>query len=324
MQVQHVIQRPRRNRKTSRAERERSQTGTSDDLFIGASPNAHLLIGETPAAQLRSNWRVRVAGAVLPLFALALVLAVASRVPIVQQTAVREVHERFSLTFLDLTFLESNGPGGGGGGGGNRNPDPPRQAEGRGRDHATVTAPRPRTLEPVAESKDAALPRPEPDLPIQAAAMGIRDLPGVITGMPSGADPASLGSGEGTGAGSGRGSGVGSGTGSGFGEGSGGGMGGGVYRPGSGVTAPQLLHEVKPNYTPDALRLRIQGVVRMEAVVMPDGSVGRVRITRSLDSSFGLDQEAVVAVKQWRFRPGEYRGQPVAVAVTIEMAFTVH
>jgi TonB family protein len=100
-------------------------------------------------------------------------------------------------------------------------------------------------------------------------------------------------------------------------------MGGGVYRPGNGITSPQILHEVKPGYTAGALRVRIQGAVEMEAVVMPDGSVGPVRITRSLDPVFGLDQEAITAVKQWRFRPGLRRGQAVPVLVVIEMTFTL-
>lgn len=321
MHIQRVVQRARR-RRTVATDVQRSKTGRSD-VCLGASPNAHLLIGETPGAQLRSDWRVRVGGSALPLFALALVLAVASRVPVVHQTVPREVHERFNLTFIDVTFLESKGPGGGGGGGGNRNPNPARRAEGRGRDRAMVVAARPRTVEPLARTPETPIPRQELNIAIQPVTMGLRDLPGVITGMPSGTDPASLGSGEGTGAGSGRGSGVGSGTGSGFGEGSGGGMGGGVYRAGNGVTAPQLLREVKPNYTPDALRVRIQGMVEMEAVVMPDGSVGGVRITRSLDSVSGLDQEAIAAVKQWRFRPGTFRGRSVAVVVMIEMAFTL-
>jgi len=71
------------------------------------------------------------------------------------------------------------------------------------------------------------------------------------------------------------------------------------------------------------LDAKIQGVVTMEAVVNPDGTVGQVHITRSLDPTFGLDQEAIKTVKQWRFDPGRLRGQPVAVQVIIEMTFTL-
>jgi protein TonB len=89
------------------------------------------------------------------------------------------------------------------------------------------------------------------------------------------------------------------------------------------VTSPTVLKEVKPNYTGEAMRARIQGTVTMEAVVMPDGSVGNVHITRSLDSAFGLDNEAIKTVKQWRFRPGTRLGQPVPVLIVIEMSFTL-
>jgi TonB family protein len=96
-----------------------------------------------------------------------------------------------------------------------------------------------------------------------------------------------------------------------------------TYRPGQGVTAPVLLHETKPNYTNEAMRARIQGVVVLECVVMPDGSVGDVRVARSLDPQLGLDQEAMKTLRQWRFRPGMKDGVPVPVLVRVEMSFTL-
>ncbi|MAM85197.1 MAG: hypothetical protein CL472_11100 [Acidobacteria bacterium] len=71
------------------------------------------------------------------------------------------------------------------------------------------------------------------------------------------------------------------------------------------------------------MRAKVQGSVWIEAVVMPDGSVGEVRITKSLDRVFGLDQEALRAVRQWRFAPGTRFGQPVPVLVVIELTFTL-
>ena len=56
---------------------------------------------------------------------------------------------------------------------------------------------------------------------------------------------------------------------------------------------------------------------------MPDGSVGNVRVMRSLDALFGLDEKAIAAAKQWRFKPGMANGKPVAVAITIELTFTL-
>jgi TonB family protein len=71
------------------------------------------------------------------------------------------------------------------------------------------------------------------------------------------------------------------------------------------------------------MRAKVQGVVWLECVVLPDGSVGDVRVSRSLDPVFGLDQEAVKAARQWRFMPGSKQGEPVPVLITIELTFTL-
>jgi TonB family protein len=126
-----------------------------------------------------------------------------------------------------------------------------------------------------------------------------------------------------TSTGSGSGGGAGAGQGSGLGPGTGGGFGGGVFRIGSGVVSPRLLQSVRPNYTSDAMRAKVQGVVVLEGVVLPDGTVGDVRVTRSLDRAFGLDEEAVKAAKRFRFQPGTRFGEPVAVLVSFEIEFTL-
>ena len=54
-----------------------------------------------------------------------------------------------------------------------------------------------------------------------------------------------------------------------------------------------------------------------------DGTVGQVTVVRSLDPTYGLDQEALKAARQWRFVPGTRFGVPVAVLVTIELTFTL-
>lgn len=89
----------------------------------------------------------------------------------------------------------------------------------------------------------------------------------------------------------------------------------------SGVDKPVLTREVQPAYTRDAIRALIQGTVGLEAVVLPNGRVGDVRVIRSLDSATGLDGEAVSAAKRWRFRPGTLNGEPVPVIVRIDMTF---
>lgn len=220
----------------------------------------------------------------------------------------------------DLVWLAVPGPGGGGGGGGNKAPEPPRKAELPGKDKITV--PVQKTPTPTPEPPKVETPPAEPLIPAQTMAAAEQALPGVIQpSAPSVSE--SQGSGSGGGAGSGTGTGVGSGQGSGLGPGFGGGTGGGAYRPGAGITLPVVLREVKPAYTADAMRAKVQGSVWLECIVMPDGSVGEVRVTRSLDPIFGLDQEAIKAAKLWRFRPGMRQGEPVPVIITIELTFTL-
>ena len=85
-----------------------------------------------------------------------------------------------------------------------------------------------------------------------------------------------------------------------------------------------MLREVRPD-TPPTPCARRSRAWSLECVVLPDGTVGEVRVTRSLDPVFGLDQKAIVAAKQWRFVPGKIRqtGQPVSVLVLIELTFTL-
>ena len=97
----------------------------------------------------------------------------------------------------------------------------------------------------------------------------------------------------------------------------------GTVRPGGRITSPEIVKEVRPQYTSDAMRAKIQGVVAVEAVVKTDGTVGMVRVVRSLDKEFGLDEEAVKAVKQWKFRPGKKGDVAVPVLVSIELTFTM-
>jgi periplasmic protein TonB len=137
------------------------------------------------------------------------------------------------------------------------------------------------------------------------------------------ASMASQGSGSGGGGGTGKGGGIGSGDGNGLGDGSGGGTGGGVYEPGNGVDLPTVITQVRPSYTADAMRAKVQGVALVQCIVTKEGTVADAHIVKSLDSVFGLDQEAVKAASKWRFSPGKRFGQPVNVRITIELTFTL-
>jgi periplasmic protein TonB len=222
-------------------------------------------------------------------------------------------HERMQLP--RMVFLQRPGPGGGGGGGGNRQPAPPSRASNIGRDRMTL---------PVARAERVA-PDPVDSPSEQRIAIDAIPLMSGTTyamGMPDAAPSLgfSQGPGLGGGVGTGVGSGIGAGTGPGFGEGSGGGFGGGVYRPGNGVTAPTLLSQVRPNYTPDAMRRRIQGTVVLEMIVGTDGAPYDLRVVRSLDAH-GLDDEAIKAAQQWRFNPGHRSDTPVDVLVILVIDF---
>ena len=219
-----------------------------------------------------------------------------------------------------IVWLAEPGPGGGGGGGGNRSPEPPRKAEIPGKDKITVPVLEAPKLENVLNQLEKE-PLQQFDIPAKTLAADLNAIvPGVIDG--SVLSP-SQGSGSGGGGGTGTGSGIGSGIGSGLGPGYGGGTGGGAYRPGNGVDAPRLLRKVDPQYTPDAMRAKVQGTVEIECIVQPNGSCSNIDVVRSLDRAFGLDQEAIKAVQQWRFVPGHRQGQEVPVIVTIELTFTL-
>ena len=218
-----------------------------------------------------------------------------------------------------LVFLAKPGrDGGGGGGGGKREPSPASRASSPGRGRLTVPVAPP----VVADSNPVDVPLPVPSIALDVVplASGI----GIQIGLPGGLPnlPPSQGPGSGGGVGDGVGTGIGPGRGSGIGPGSGGGTGGGVYRPGSGVSAPVLLREVKPTYTADALRDQVQGSVVLEIVVRDNGVVGDIRKLRSLDPG-GLDEQAILAVRQWQFRPGRRAGLPVSVLVTVIVDFSV-
>ena len=221
----------------------------------------------------------------------------------------------------NVVWLSEPGEGGGGGGGGNRKPEPPRRVRLPGQDAFTVPSQPKSTVEPQQPATREPDPIQHLDIPARESASAETSAPGTLDGPA--APSTSQGPGVGGGSGTGNGPGDGGGSGSGAGDGSDRGIGGRAYRPGSGVSGPVLLREVKPAYTSDAMRARIQGSVFLECVVKPDGSVGDVQVVRSLDMAFGLDVEAIKAARQWRFRPGTRLGEPVPVLVTIQLDFAL-
>ncbi len=220
---------------------------------------------------------------------------------VVNRAEIMQVVEDTKVKF-DVVYLESRGPGGGGGG--SPQPAAPRKLE------LPKPTPKPPVV-PVPVPTPTIPPPPSINAPVMTAPSAMLTASGV-----TGAIDVPVGGG-------GRGGGIGSGTGNGLGPGEGGGTGGGAYRPGNGVENPTRIREVKPQYTPEAMRAKIQGTVELEALIAADGKVAEVRVTRSLDRVFGLDEQARKAALATPFLPCKKEGKPVACLVTFELTFTL-
>jgi len=119
----------------------------------------------------------------------------------------------------------------------------------------------------------------------------------------------------------GTGAGLGAGIGGGIGAGTGGGIGGGIMSVGGGVSAPVLIHSVEPQLTDQARQAKYAGVVAIQLIVDANGNPEDIHVIRHL--GMGLDQKAVEAVQQYRFRPAMYQGHPVAVRMIVDVNFHV-
>jgi periplasmic protein TonB len=244
-------------------------------------------------------------------------------------------------TLARMVFLVRPGPGGGGGGGGLRQPAPARPAALKRKSALKSPVPVEREIrrpdpeppkpkpvpppevkpepEPVEPPPPVAKPDPQPPVvaPVASASNDEADARGVLD--PKAPPSNSRGPGNGAGAGTGSGTGLGEGTGAGIGPGTGAGTGGGPYRPGSGISAPEIVYEVKPDYTEEARRRGLAGEVVLEIVVRSDGRVGAIKVLQGLGS--GLDERAVDAVRQWKFTPARRQGTPVDVMVEVAVEF---
>ena len=87
------------------------------------------------------------------------------------------------------------------------------------------------------------------------------------------------------------------------------------------VELPMLVRQVYAHYTAEAMRAKVRGNVFLRGIVDRQGAVRDVRVVQSLEPS--LDVAAREAFAQWGFRPATRRGEPVAMAVSVQMAFTI-
>jgi periplasmic protein TonB len=202
----------------------------------------------------------------------------------------------------------------GGGGSGDRSPLP--ASKGR------LPRVAPRQFTPpavVLHNMDPKLPM-EPTL-VMSADVRLPQLELLALGDPWGKNgPPSNGTGKGGGMGDGDGTGLGPGKVRGVGPGEGGETGGyGLHGFTGASTAPVVLYQVEPEFSEEARKAKLQGVVMLYAEVDTNGRLRNIRVTRSL--GLGLEEKAIEAVKQWRFRPGYRDGKPVVAGAAIEVNF---
>ncbi|HEY4011246.1 MAG TPA: energy transducer TonB, partial [Acidobacteriaceae bacterium] len=111
--------------------------------------------------------------------------------------------------------------------------------------------------------------------------------------------------------GNGNGTGIGSGNGAGIGPGSGGNMGGGVYQVGGSVRPPIAIYTPDPEFSEEARKAKFSGNVVVSLIVGADGKPRNVHVLRGV--GMGLDEKAVEAVQQYKFKPALKDGKAVAV-----------
>ena len=214
---------------------------------------------------------------------------------------------------------------GGGGGGGRNTPTPASKGQ----------LPKFSLIPPIIAPRPEPTPRP----PLIAVPETVMVDPRLepkrdelaVTGLPNGVPgPPSAGPGSGGGMGTGDGGGMGPGSGRGVGPGRGYNMGGGDPSLGGGSNnapatsvdqGPILLNNPQPRYTEEARKNKIQGTVRVRALIGSDGQVKRVQIVRSLPD--GLDEQAIQAAYQLRFKPAMKAGQPVAFWKAVDIEFNL-
>ena len=85
------------------------------------------------------------------------------------------------------------------------------------------------------------------------------------------------------------------------------------------MRAPEPMHKVDPKYIVDAANERVEGIVRLTAVIRKDGSIDEVELLKHLDDR--LDRSAVEALAKWRFEPAQRDGTPVDVDAVFEIPF---
>jgi len=194
-----------------------------------------------------------------------------------------------------------------GGGGGQRGPTPVTKGQLPKFADQQITPPK---APPMEQPK---IKMPEPTIEVQ------KDLKMASNNMPNLGMPNSplIGNSMGNGSGSG----LGSGNGSGLGPGSGGNYGGGLRHVGGGVSSPEVIYKVEPEFSEEARKAKFMGVVTVTLIVNTQGLPQDVHVIRGV--GMGLDDKAVEAVRQYKFKPAMENGHPVPVRVNVEVNFQI-
>jgi protein TonB len=168
-----------------------------------------------------------------------------------------------------------------------------------------------RTIDPKLEVEPS-LEGP-PDLKLPSPDLSVWGDPNGKPGSPSN------GPGRGNGIGTGEGTGIGPGKGPGYGPGENGGFGNATFHPVGGATAPIPIFRVEPEFTDAARKAKYQGTVEVTIIVDADGTVRDPHVVKAV--GLGLDERALEAVKQWKFKPGMKDGHAVPVYAKIDVTF---
>jgi periplasmic protein TonB len=91
-----------------------------------------------------------------------------------------------------------------------------------------------------------------------------------------------------------------------------------TVRISSGVTETLLIHTVAPRYPQEAMVDRVEGTVVLQALIGKDGSVQNLKV---LNGHPVLNQAAIDAVRQWRYKPYQVNGEPVEAITQINVKF---
>jgi TonB family protein len=233
-------------------------------------------------------------------------------ITVTNKTVQQKIAEKFNMIDPNLEAYKPppmKKAAGGGGGGGAREIAPVSKGQ----------APKPspkRFTPPMIVQEQPKLPMtPTLNIPIELPTNNLPNWGDPLAKLVNGSN----GPGSGGGMGSGAGGGLGSGKGGGYGPGEGGGIGGGVYRIGGGVSAPVPIYKPDPEYSEEARKAKYSGTVTLSIVVDAEGKARDIHVTKSL--GMGLDEKAMEAVANWKFKPAMKGGQAVAVRASIEVNF---